>query len=303
MNKEKSLKGWATSDGDIYSPQDQRETKYMSNLPAGYYSVGYSPLIGTYFEKILLKDQDLIRVSGSETDKVINDIKKFWSRRDLFKKYKFPFKRGILMHGPPGCGKSCTISMICEEIVKLDGICIQFNRTALVQEGLKLLRTYQKDVPILVVMEDLDQLLQYNNISEILNMLDGIEGGSDNVIYLATTNNPEQLHENIRNRPSRFDRSILFGPPEERLRLAYLESLFMKEEKQQHDLNLWVKDTDGMSFAHLKELFISVVLFGNDYQESVDVLSSMQVPEPDDVDEDMMYDLEDQEEEMKAASK
>ncbi|HSH50268.1 MAG TPA: hypothetical protein VK982_00950, partial [Bacteroidales bacterium] len=54
-----------------------------------------------------------------------------------------------------------------------------------------------------------------------------------------------------------------------------------------------VKDSEGLSFAHLKELFISAVLFGNDYKESLDKLIHMGEPDQKNIDANEMYDLED----------
>jgi SpoVK/Ycf46/Vps4 family AAA+-type ATPase len=302
-NVTKVEKGWSTVDDRIFSPKGVAKPKGYKLLPPGYYQVGFNPFTGLYFEGIELKKQDLIRVDGSKTDKIINDIKKFWTRRELFNKYLFPYKRGILMHGPPGCGKSCTIAMISEEIVGMGGVCLKFQRTKMLEQGLEVLRDMQPEGPVLVIMEDLDQLLRYNNMSELLNMLDGVGGAQQNVIYLATTNNPEQLHENIRNRPSRFDKRVFFGPPEASLREAYIKSLFLKDENIEVDIDKWTTDSEGLSFAHLKEMFISIILFGNDYDETIADLRGMNNPQDEDsgaFDEDEMYTLEDQENELLA---
>jgi len=201
------------------------------------------------------------------------------------------------------CGKTSTISLLCQEVIQMGGVCLKFMKTTLLNSGLKLIREQQKEVPILVIMEDLDQLLGYNNISELLNMLDGVSNPVQNIIYLATTNEPESLHENIRNRPSRFDKRILFGPPEPILRKGYIESLFAKDDKVPVDVAHWVSETEGLSFAHLKELFVSTVLFGNKFSDVLAELREMgQVSDADEIDEDEMEELSYQAEDLEEAN-
>jgi len=289
-NENKIVKGWSSLDGGkTFSAKKAKPPIYKDTLPPGYYSIGFSPFTGLYFEGINLKSEDLVKAPGTKSDNIIKGIKTFWKRRALFEKYNFPYKRGVLMYGPPGCGKTSTISLLCQEVIAINGICLKFMKTKLLSSGLELIREQQEEVPILVIMEDLDQLLGYNNLSELLNMLDGVSSPIQNIIYLATTNNPEELHENIRNRPSRFDKRIFFGPPEATLRKHYLQSLLGKDKDIPIDVDHWVKETEGLSFAHLKELFVSNILFGNDFKKTLDELKSMgQVSDEEVIDSESM---------------
>jgi SpoVK/Ycf46/Vps4 family AAA+-type ATPase len=124
-------------------------------------------------------------------------------------------------------------------------------------------------------MEDLDQIIYHGNVSAILNLLDGVEASVDNVVWLATTNRPERLEQNIKNRPSRFDRRFEFKDPDITARRAYLASLIKERDYGKYDLDVWSKDTEGFSFAHMKELFISVVIFGNSYADVIAELKGM----------------------------
>jgi SpoVK/Ycf46/Vps4 family AAA+-type ATPase len=199
--------------------------------------------------------------------------------------------------------------LVCKEVTNLGGLVIKFNACHLFIGALKLLKQVQPDVPIVALMEDLDEILRDNNISDVLNLLDGVEATIDNVVYLATTNNPERLHQNIKNRPSRFDRRFEFNEPGLEARKHYLAFLFRTGltagtspgaelvelgSRGDNDLDRWAADTDGFSFAHLKELFVSVVLFGNKYEEVISELGVMRKDlsdEADDEDEDDDDDL------------
>ena len=93
-----------------------------------------------------------------------------------------------------------------------------------------------------------------------------------------TTNYPEQLGDRIINRPSRFDKRFFIDFPNKNRRELYFRYIIGSEEKIAElgvDLARWVEDTEGMNIAHLKELFISVCIQGNEYEESIETLQSM----------------------------
>jgi hypothetical protein len=180
-------------------------------------------------------------------------------------------------------GKSCTIQLIMEDVVNREGIVIKFTDPFLFTQGMRVLRQIQEDTPVVVIIEDIDSFLEMYNESEILNVLDGVNE-VNKVVFLATTNYPEKLGARIVNRPSRFDKRFRIGYPSKASRRMYFEHLIGEGDENKlkqkiSDLNLdldrWVEDTDEMSVAHLKELFIQVVIIGDTYEESIETLKSM----------------------------
>lgn len=271
MEQQLDQKGWSCPAEGRFIPNI---SKLQGALEPGMYETDSNPSLGIFLQKIDLNDQKVIKFPDSTSELVIKDIQNFWAREDLFRKYSFPYKRGILLYGPPGGGKSSTIFLICKEVIQKKGIVLKFNTFSLFDKGLKLIKQVQPEIPIVVLMEDLDQIVYNENLSDILNLLDGVEKHADRVVYLATTNRPQDLQQNIKNRPSRFDRRFEFKSPNLIARKYYLASLF-REEKNSFDLDHWAIDTEEFSFAHLKELFISVVLFGNNYEEVIKELRDM----------------------------
>ena len=84
----------------------------------------------------------------------------------------------------------------------------------------------------------------------------------ENIVYLATTNYPEQLEDRIINRPSRFDRRYEIGLPSYEVRLEYIKKKVLDDNI---DVEKWAKDTDDLSIAHIKELILSVLVYGVKY--------------------------------------
>lgn len=115
----------------------------------------------------------------------------------------------------------------------------------------------------------------------ILAMLDG-EYQTDNVVYVATTNYPEQLGARIGNRPSRFDERIYVGMPSRLARATYLQKATASEPLTQAEINRWSDDTEGLSIAHLRELFVAVHCLEQEYDSVLDRLRHMTIkPEPE----------------------
>jgi len=260
---------WSSSDNKVFLPS-QRTTKKLS---PGIYEIHQNQSIGTYFQKIEADLSGLVSFAGSNADKVVSEIQKFWTREQKFRKVKLPFKRGILLYGPPGSGKTCTIKLVIRNLIQdHSGVVIKFTQPALFTSAMRTFREVQRHTPVIVLMEDMDNILENYYESEVINILDGVDT-FDKVVYLATTNYPEKLSDRILNRPSRFDRRFYIGTPNEQERRVYIQTISEGVSKIQ--VPKWVKDTEGFTIAHIKELFISVEVMGDDYDKSLAYLKEM----------------------------
>jgi len=248
----------------------------IKTLPPGVYEIDSNSNTGLFFERIPVKTEGLIRFPDTNSYKVLEEIQKFWDRESIFKDYGLTYKRGMILYGPPGSGKSCTVQLVMHDVVERGGIVLEFGDPYLFVDGLRALRKIQPDTPVVVIMEDLDSLLESHNESEILNILDGVQDVYK-VVFLATTNYPNKLGHRIMNRPSRFDKRFRIGFPSGKARRIYFEHLIgaAKVEELGIDLNKWVKDTDRLSIAHLKELFVAVVILDDDYRSAIKTLKAM----------------------------
>lgn len=270
MDKNKTFSKWNTSDGNIFTPAHV----CSDELPSGLYEIKANQQVGLYFSRINISTESILKLPDSNSEKVVKEIANFWNQEEVFKKYQLTYKRGILLWGPPGSGKTCTIKLIIDDVIKRGGIGLKFCHPELFSEGIKILRDIQPDVPIVVLMEDLDSTIETYDESMIINILDGVDR-IDKVIFLATTNYPEKLGQRIINRPSRFDRRYKIDYPTADARKMYLNHLFNRNDKKDYDIDQWVEDTKDMSLAHLRELFVAVVILGNEYSESIELLQLM----------------------------
>jgi SpoVK/Ycf46/Vps4 family AAA+-type ATPase len=225
-----------------------------------------------------INTDELYELPTKEIAVILSDLKSFWKKKDVYKKYKLMHKRGILLYGDPGCGKSGILQLCMKHIINdLSGLVINLKDDESVRGYIDLipkLRQIEPERPLVVIIEDIDAIAGDSNYvtSQLLNLLDGVKQ-IENVVYIATTNYPEKLAERITNRPSRFDRRYYVGPPTKEVRMSYLKNKI--GEDTDVDFEAWVKDTDGMSMSHLKELFISVFLLDNKYEDAIDHLREL----------------------------
>jgi energy-coupling factor transporter ATP-binding protein EcfA2 len=261
---------WAVSDG-VYSVSYNTVT--TDKLEPGLYDINSSQ--GTlYFSQVDLREDQLLVFPDSVQENILDDITKFWASEELFKKHDIPFKRGVLLFGQPGSGKSSLLRLVSRDVISRGGVVFQFTNPDMFVAGYRQFREVQSDTPIVVIMEDLDTIFSHNNESKILNLLDGAES-AEGTVFLATTNFPEKMGPRIMNRPSRFDRVYRVPPPSAKAREMYLDELagapgVIPSER-------WAQLTQGLSLSHLKELFIGVHILGGDEEETIATLKGMRV--------------------------
>lgn len=266
------LTQWTTGDGKKFIPAGT--TKAM--LPAGVYEIHHSGQIGLYFQRIPVRTEGLLRFPQTNSEKVLKEIETFWDREETFVDYGLAYKRGIILWGPPGGGKTCTVNLIMKDVVDRGGVVIKFTNPGLFIEGVRVLREVQPKTHVVVLMEDIDSIIDHYEESPVLNILDGVEN-IYKMVFLATTNYPELLGPRIINRPSRFDKRFKIPYPNAESRTMYIKHLCREKtpEDLKIDIKKWVKDTDTFSIAHIKELFVAVVILGDEYADALENLKLM----------------------------
>lgn len=271
-------KEWWETKPNEFIPTPAIVTKPL--LPPGSYVLRWNyqenyPI----FIKRPVKLDELLVLPDPTFNSIITDIKYFWDNQKKFSEYKYAYKRGILLYGPPGSGKTSLIALLSNDIIERGGIVINIkdaNDLQIYSDSVgKIFRNIQPDTPILTIMEDLDGLAQVKETETLLlNILDGVYQLA-NIVYLACTNYPENLQDRILNRPSRFDKRYLIDLPSEEVRKFYLERKIHPDDLAALDLNDIVRQTDGLSIAHLGEFVKSTFIFGKSVEESIANLKDM----------------------------
>ena len=214
-----------------------------------------------------MHNENLVFDENSTIVDVIKDIQTFFTKetKDLYKKLQIAYKRGLILYGEPGNGKS---AMIREMIRVLDGV-----KVIIINPGIpniiKVLQSVIKSLngtPAIIVIEDIDSIITDYNRSELLNILDGVDVKSG-LFFIGTTNYYEKIDPAFMNRSGRFDKTYKIENPTELTRKLYFESrdvetlfsTYPTHEKDSKDadktiVDLFVKYSDNMPMANLKEL-------------------------------------------------
>lgn len=263
---------WAVYGDRNYMPCE----KSVPILPAGQYTIDFNQTSGVYFTKVDVNLDELIELPDSATDDIIKEIETFWTKEEHFRKFGFLWKRGVLIWGAPGGGKTSCVQLVVKRIIDQNGLAIYIDNPSLAAKGLELLRHIERTRPLILILEDVDAILERHGESELLALMDG-ELQLDNVVFIATTNYPERLDKRFINRPSRFDIVKKVGMPSSDARRLYIttKNERLKLEEHAEELDQWVVLTKGFSVAHIKELIVSVEVFEVDLEVAVKRLKTM----------------------------
>lgn len=214
------------------------------------------------FESIKNATFDNLILSDSLKQQIQNDFQQFLESREVYERYRIPWKRGAIFIGPPGNGKTHTLKALINQLGKPCLYIRSFkSEYGTEQENMaEVFKRARMTTPCLVVLEDLDSMIDNKNRAFFLNELDGFQSNTG-VVVLATTNHPQRLDSSILDRPSRFDRKYYFKLPADAERAAYVArwNEELEPELRVSDAGAAgvVRGTAGFSFAYLKELLVA----------------------------------------------
>jgi hypothetical protein len=246
-------------------------------LPAGAYSCALDGCGNPVFQGRDLQVDELINFPDSLPARVLAEINTFWSQGDRFARYGFLHRRGYLLYGKQGCGKSSLVHQIVGEVVAAGYVAFFCQSPYWFIRCMEKFRTVEPSRPMVCIFEDIDAIIEQNGESDLLQWLDG-NHQVDKAVNLATTNYPERLDRRIISRPRRFDRILRIDAPDARTRQAYFGRKV--PELTAAELATWVDLTDGLPFAALAEMVISVCCLGNDLEESAKLLKTLDAHTP-----------------------
>ena len=184
----------------------------------------------------------------------------FMRARERLRALGLQTKKGILLYGPPGTGKTHTIRYLASNLPGITTFIITAGQVGLLAQYMTLARLLQ---PSMVVIEDVDLIARSRErmdggceevlLNRLLNEMDGLQENSD-VLFVLTTNRPQDLEAALAQRPGRIDQAIEVPLPDEGCR-DKLVRLYGRGMKLSPALVAEAATrTDGVSAAFIKEL-------------------------------------------------
>lgn len=243
----------------------------QQRLEAGVYKIK-SDLKGIFFEVHNVNTDELLRFQDERYETVLNEIDDFFTdgRKEKFDTLGFSHKRGVMLYGEPGVGKSCLMKLVMEQMINRDDIVFIANSQDIynLREGLNEFKEVEPSRNCVVILEDIDEAMRYNE-KAFLNLFDG-DDQVNGVLYLATTNHLNVMSDRFK-RPGRFDRILEIKKPPREGRLAYLQAKLGVNEDE-GTLEELADDTDNFSFGQLREFLVAHYCLG---QTKSDVLKRL----------------------------
>ncbi|UFS60791.1 ATP-binding protein [Subtercola endophyticus] len=184
---------------------------------------------------------------------------------ELRKLYSKSLKGGLLMYGPPGCGKTFIARAIAGELgahflnIGLADILDPMlgNSEQNVHEAFELAR---REAPCVIFFDEIDALGQRRSqtrnsalrgtVNQLLTELDGVADQNEGVFVLAATNQPWDVDPALR-RPGRFDRTVLVLPPDEEARESIFRYHLQHRPVEGIELQALARASAGLSGADI----------------------------------------------------
>ena len=210
--------GWL-KDGDTYSPIPA----FAKQLEAGIYFIQITDG-ALAFSKSAIKTDDIFEIKDSIQENILISIDNFWAKEQEIKKGGITFKRGFLLHGKPGCGKTTLVNQIATKLIEKNGIVIVGSEPNLTIEALSQLRKIESQRKIIVIWEDFEGFLNGFGEENLLSLFDG-QRQIDNIVHICTTNYIDDIPHRFRSRPSRIDEVIEICPPTANSRQIFIKKL------------------------------------------------------------------------------
>ncbi len=259
---------WMVEPGGSY----QMCGRTVPRLPAGAYTCTVDCYGNQHLVAKRLNVDDLIDFPDSLPSCVLREIGEFWKLGDKFRRYGFLHRRGYLFYGKQGGGKSSLVHQITSQIVTGGHVAFFCENPYPFIQCLETFRKVEPARPMVCVFEDVDAIIEQYGDSLLLQWLDG-NHQVDKAVNLASTNYPAKLDRRIIARPRRFDRIHRIDAPEPRLRAAYFARKM--PDQPAGERARWAQLSEGLPFAALAEMVISVQCLGNDVEETVALLRKL----------------------------
>ena len=188
------------------------------------------------------------------------NVIRFIESRDALRRLGQSTRKGILLYGPPGTGKTHTIRYLAANLPGHTTLIITAGQMGLLAQYMTLARLLQ---PAMVVIEDVDLIARDREdmggpceeslLNTLLNEMDGLKDNAD-ILFILTTNRPEQLEGALAGRPGRIDQAIEVPLPDDVGREKLVRLYGRGRRLSDQIIGEAVARTKGVSAAFIKEL-------------------------------------------------
>ncbi len=219
-----------------------------------------------------MADDDLI-LPPSTFEDVRRQVVGVARNRDRLRAAGQHLKRGVLLYGPPGVGKTHTVRYLISQLVGTTIIELTGETLGGIREACSIARSLQ---PSMIVVEDVDLIAQQRDhysgetplLFTLLNEMDGLADDAD-VVFLLTTNRADLLEPALASRPGRVDQAVHIDVPDRGARARLIDLYRGRLHLDESGLDDVLDRTDGVTASFLKELLRRAAVIAADREPDV----------------------------------
>ena len=192
--------------------------------------------------------------------------------RELLLAHGQHLKRGVLLYGAPGVGKTHTVRYLISRLPEMSVIILSATALQFIQEACSIARDLQ---PSMLIIEDVDLIGEERGsrpgqsplLFQLLNEMDGLRDDID-VTFVLTTNRVDVLEPALASRPGRIDHAVRIPLPDAAGRRALIEVYRGGLELELADPDAVIQRTEGVTASFIKELLRRAALIAAESAES-----------------------------------
>ena len=215
----------------------------------GIRTIGFRAIQNVEAENLVLPDK--------VNELLISSMLQFYKHSALLEEFGIEKKRGVLLHGPPGTGKTSICLSLAKKLSRFTICFVSGERLLYPRELCRMARYLQ---PTMIVFEDIDLIAGQRDINglatvlgELMNQIDGCDPGEE-VLFVMNTNSLERLESAVKNRPGRVDQIIEVPLPDAEDRRRLIERFAGKATLKIERWESLLEATKGVTPAMMKEI-------------------------------------------------
>jgi ATP-dependent 26S proteasome regulatory subunit len=218
---------------------------------------GPGPGLLNFLDRPVMTRDDLV-LPGGTLELTERQVLGIAVHRERLRRSGQHLKRGVLLHGPPGTGKTHTVRYLLSRSEGTTVILLSGSALGMIGEACSIARSLQ---PSIIVVEDVDLIAeqrgmhpgQHPLLFQLLNEMDGLTPDAD-VVFVLTTNRPDLLEPALADRPGRVDQAVEIPLPDQEARRRLIELYRGNLGLDGIDLGLAIERTEGVTASFIKEL-------------------------------------------------
>ena len=249
-----------------------RRNMRASNVYRGHVvslAIDESHTLQVHFHTLPKVEREQIILPDGLLDRIERQTIGFARVADKLREAGRHLKRGLLLHGAPGTGKTLTAMYLAGQMKERTVLLLTGRGLGLIGASCRMARALQ---PATVILEDVDLVAEERTrpgqacnalLFELLNEMDGLADDAD-ILFILTSNRPDILEPALSARPGRIDQAVEIPLPDSASRRRLFALYAQKLNLQLTDLERFVRRTEGVSAAFIRELLRRAALIAAD---------------------------------------